>query len=73
MKVFYNMQELLKQLSASIGDGEDDQTPEKVFAKLVEGTGKEANAAEQATLAERLRDEIWDAWEKRETLEGKDV
>ena len=71
MRVFKNMQNLLKQMSEMSGD--EDQDPEKILTNLLVDVEKEANPDEQRRLAERLQTEIWDAWSKRENIRGIDV
>ena len=74
MKVFKNMQQLLKEMSEMSSGGEkDDLAPEWILEKLVDSVEEERNPDEQKKLAQRLTDEILDAWSKRETLQGKDV
>ena len=74
MMVFVNMQNLLKEMSEMpSGMGEDDITSEKILTKLLEGVEKESNPDEQQGLAERLMNEIWDAWSEREAIQGTDV
>lgn len=75
MRVFKNMQNLLKQMSELSSGGQKacNVTMEWILKKLLDGVENEKNGTEQKKLAQRLTDEISDAWSKRGTIPGIDV